>query len=272
MERTDFKSARRIIVKVGSSTITRPETGAADLIKIEKLVRELCAIKNMGKDVILVSSGAIAIGRNVLNMENAPKNMATKQACASVGQGSLMMIYNKIFNEYGIVSSQVLINHSDIESVETKANTVNTLERLLELNVIPIINENDTVSTYEILYGDNDNLSAIVAEIVHADLLIILSDIDGLYTDDPNKNPEAKLIHTVETLNDKILAMGGDSSSGIGTGGMATKLSAAKIACNSGVGMVIASGEDVSLIHEIIDGNDIGTFFVPDKSKSLKRL
>ena len=192
--RQNLKNKKRIVIKVGSSSLVHPETGETDLLKLEQLVRVLCDLRNQGKDVVLVSSGAIGVGRKALGLNERPKELAQKQACASVGQGMLMMIYQKLFNEYSHVASQILMTKHTIVREKSLHNARNTFNELLRMGVIPIVNENDTVSTDEIEIGDNDTLSAVVAALVQADLLILLSDIDGLFTDDPNKNPDASLL------------------------------------------------------------------------------
>lgn len=259
--REDLRDKKRIVVKIGSSSITHPETGALNLTKLEILVRELCDLKNAGKDVILVSSGAIAVGRQTIGFHHRPKNVAEKQACAAIGQAQLMMIYQKLFSEYGHQAAQVLMTKDTMMDNLSRRNARNTFDELLALGVIPIVNENDTVSTYEIQFGDNDTLSAIVAALVGADMLLLLSDIDGLYTDDPRKNPQAEFIDYVEVVDDRLMQMGKGAGSDVGTGGMATKLSAAKIAAASGADMVIANGDDFHVIHRILQGNPIGTLF-----------
>ena len=215
--REKIKEKKRIIIKIGSSSITHPETGAINLTKLEILVRELCDIKNMGKDVILVSSGAIAVGRQAIGFHHRPKNVAEKQACAAIGQAQLMMIYQKLFSEYGHQAAQVLMTKNTMIDNLSRRNASNTFEELLALGAIPIVNENDTVSTYEIQFGDNDTLSAIVAALVGADMLILLSDINGLYTDDPRKNTDAEFIDIVESLDDNLMSMGKGSGSDVGT-------------------------------------------------------
>jgi glutamate 5-kinase len=260
--RERLKDKKRIVIKIGSSSITHAETGALNLTKLEILVRELCDIKNMGKDVILVSSGAIAVGRQAIGFHHRPKALAEKQACAAIGQAQLMMIYQKLFSEYGHRAAQVLMTKNTMVNHLSRKNASNTFEELLALGAIPIVNENDTVSTYEIQFGDNDTLSAIVAALVGADMLILLSDIDGLYTDDPRKNPQAEFIDLVETLDESLMQMGKGSGSDVGTGGMATKLSAAKIATASGADMIIANGDDFHVIHRILQGAAIGTLFL----------
>jgi glutamate 5-kinase len=234
-------------------------------------------MKNSGKDVILVSSGAIAVGRNTLGLINRPEELSVKQACAAIGQAKLMMVYQKIFSEYNAIAAQVLMTKNTITNEVSRTNAENTFEELLKLGVIPVVNENDTVSTYEIeqvqKFGDNDRLSAIVASITGADLLILLSDIDGLYTDDPNKNPDAKFVSLVEKIDDKLMEMGKDSSgSGVGTGGMSAKITAAQIANYSGADMVITNGNDVLNISRVMSGEDIGTLFLQHKNENVDVL
>lgn len=260
-DREKLKDKKRIIVKIGSSSITHPQTGALNLTKLEILVRELCDLRNKGKEVILVSSGAIAVGRQAIGFHHRPKNVTEKQACAAIGQAQLMMIYQKLFSEYGHRAAQILMTKNTMINDVSRKNAENTFEELLQLGAIPIVNENDTVSTYEIEFGDNDTLSAVVTALVHGDLLILLSDIDGLYTDDPRKNKEAVFIDTVEQLDKHLMDMGKGSSSDVGTGGMATKLSAARIATASGADMIIANGEDFHVLHKLVQGEKIGTLF-----------
>ncbi len=263
--RAAFRDKKRVVVKIGSSSLTHKETGELDLIKVEKLVRELTDLRNRGKDVILVSSGAIMVGRNTLDAGRRRDEINFKQACASVGQARLMMIYQKLFSEYNQLCSQILLTKENIVNGLNRENARNTMNELLSLGVIPIVNENDTVATYEIdnlsILGDNDTLSAIVSFVTESDLLILLSDIEGLYTDDPNKNKNAKFIELVENVDDDLRKMGKGPSSSVGTGGMATKLTAATIANLGGADMVIASGNDFSNIHKIIDGEKTGTVF-----------
>lgn len=260
--REKLKEKHRIVVKIGTSSITHEETGALNFTKLEVLVRELCDLKNMGKDVILVSSGAIAVGRQAVGFHHRPSKVSEKQACAAIGQAQLMMTYQKLFGEYGHRAAQILMTKNTMLDNLSRKNAVNTFEELLKIGAIPIVNENDTISTYEIQFGDNDTLSAMVSALVHADLLILLSDIDGLYTDDPRKNPNAKFIDTVEEVNEHFMKMGKGSSSDVGTGGMATKLSAARIANASGADMVIANGEDFHTLHRVLQGRPIGTLFI----------
>ncbi len=275
--REQLKNKKRIVVKIGSSSLMHEETGRLDLLKVEKLVRVLVDIKNSGKDVVLVSSGAIAVGRNTLGLINRPEELAVKQACAAIGQAKLMMVYQKIFAEYNAIAAQVLMTKNTITNDVSRINAENTFEELLKLGVIPVVNENDTVSTYEIeqvqKFGDNDRLSAIVASIIGADLLILLSDIDGMYTDDPNKNPDARFISLVEKIDDNLMNMGKDSSgSNVGTGGMSAKIVAAQIANYSGADMVITNGSDVLNISRVINGEEVGTLFLQHRNDSIDVL
>lgn len=268
-----LKDKKRIVVKVGSSSLTHKETGRLDLNKMEVLIRELCDLRNRGKDVILVSSGAIAVGRNIIGLAERPNELPVKQACAAIGQCRLMMIYQKIFAEYNHIAAQVLMTKKTVTDDLSRYNAHNTFLELMNLGTIPIVNENDTVSTFEIQFGDNDTLSAIVANIAEADLLILLSDIDGLFTDDPNVNPDAKFIDVVETLDDKLMGMGkGSTGSNVGTGGMATKLNAAKIATAAGADMVIANGQDFHILHDIVTGKQVGTLFKAHKDENYDIL
>ncbi|MCI8327412.1 MAG: glutamate 5-kinase, partial [Lachnospiraceae bacterium] len=246
---------------------THMRTGNLNFIKLERLVRELCDLRNQNMEVCLVSSGAIAVGRKMMSIKKRPKSIAVKQACAAVGQASLMMTYQKLFGEYHQTCGQVLMTKMTMMDNVARKNAQNTFEELFKLGVIPIVNENDTVNTYEIQFGDNDSLAAIVASLIGADLLVLLSDIDGLFTDDPHKNPEAKLIETVTELDERYLHMAKESSgSDVGTGGMATKLNAAKIATYSGADMVIANGKDVGILHKIFEDHFVGTVFLANKN------
>jgi len=267
--REQLKDKKRIIIKVGSSSLTHSETGLTDLITMEKLVRELTDLHNQGKEVILVSSGAIAVGRKSIGMKDRPIKLAEKQACASIGQARLMMMYQKFFMEYNQVASQILMTKNTMVNGENRYNARNTFETLLSMGVIPIVNENDTISTYEIQFGDNDTLSAVVAALVQADLLILLSDIDGLFTDDPNKNPDAKFIEYVEQVDEHFEKMAKGSSSDVGTGGMSAKLRAAKLATSAGADMVIANGADMGIIHRIMAGEPIGTLFQANRTEDF---
>ena len=272
--REAVKDKKRIVIKIGSSSLMHNETGRLNLGKIEKLVRSIVDIKNSGKDVVLVSSGAIAVGRMAIGLNEKPDELPVKQACAAIGQAKLMMVYQKIFAEYSTTAAQVLMTKATVMNDKSRRNAQNTFNELLNLGAVPIVNENDTVSTYEIkqvqTFGDNDRLSAIVTSIIDADLLILLSDIDGLYTDDPNSNPDARFINQVDVIDDKLLNMGKSTSgSGVGTGGMATKLKAAGIAVSSGADMVIANGNDIDNIAKIMSGADVGTLFVSCKDENF---
>lgn len=266
-----IKNKKRIVVKIGSSSLRHKETGDFDYIKLETLVRELCNIRNQGKDVILVSSGAIAAGKKTVHIPAEDEHkLEVKQACAAIGQARLMMIYERLFSQYGQVAAQILMTKNTIAADLNRFNARNTFMELLKLGVIPIVNENDTISTYEIEFGDNDTLSAIVAALVDADLLILLSDIDGLYTDDPRKNPEAKYLPIVPELTDEIMSMGKSTTgSDVGTGGMNSKLNAAKIATSAGADMIIANSKDVRILHRIMDGRDVGTLFLSHKDENF---
>jgi len=265
-----IKDKKRIVVKIGSSSLTHKETGDLDYTKLEVLVRELCNLRNQGKDVVLVTSGAIAVGKKAVHIKKDDDPIAVKQACAAIGQARLMMTYQKIFAEYNQVAAQILMTKNTILDNLNRFNAHNTFSELLKLGVIPIVNENDTVATYEIEFGDNDTLSAIVAALIDADLLILLSDIDGLYTDDPNKNKNAKFIKEVDELTDELMEMGkGTTGSSVGTGGMNTKLSAAKIATSAGADMIIANAKDIRIIHRIMDGREYGTIFKANKDENF---
>ncbi len=271
-DRSRLKDKRRIIVKVGSSSLVHAETGELDLIRLEQLVRILCDLKNRGKDVVLVSSGAIGVGRKALGFEKRPEELSAKQACASVGQALLMMIYQKLFNEYNQIASQILMTKHTIIREKSYQNAKNTFAKLFELGVIPIVNENDTVSTNEIEFGDNDTLSAVVAAITGADLLILLSDIDGLFTKDPGKHPDASMIRCIGHIDKDLYEIAGGSSSDLGTGGMKTKIDAARIANDSGCDMIIANGRDFHIINDLILGQDLGTLFLAHKSDTFNLL
>lgn len=267
--REEIKDKKRIVIKIGSSSLQHKETGGLDYTKLDVLVRELCNIANQGKEVVLVSSGAIAVGKRAVHIGKEDNPIAVKQACAAIGQARLMMTYQKLFAEYNHVAAQVLMTKNTIAEPLNRFNAKNTFSELLKLGAIPIVNENDTVSTFEIEFGDNDTLSAIVAALIDADLLILLSDIDGLYTDDPKKNPDAEFISVVDHLDDSIMGMGKGTSSSVGTGGMGTKLSAARIATSSGADMIIANAADVRIIHRIMDGREYGTLFKAHKSEEF---
>ncbi|MBR3594153.1 MAG: glutamate 5-kinase [Clostridia bacterium] len=250
----------RIVVKIGTSTLTHA-TGNLNIRHVESICKVLSDLKNAGNEVILVSSGAIGMGVGKLSLRERPKDMAGKQAAAAVGQCELMYTYDKLFSEYGHVIGQILITGSDLQNEERHQNFNNTVNRLLEMGALPIINENDTVATDEIAVGDNDTLGAIVAVSTRADLLVILSDIDGLFTADPKTDPTATLIADVTEITDDIIALAGGAGSSLGTGGMHTKLSAATLCMENGTDMIIASGNDPYLLYDIADGKPVGTRF-----------
>ena len=250
----------RIVVKVGTSTLTYP-TGRLNIRRTEELVKVLSDLKNAGHQVILVSSGAIGMGVGKLSLPQRPADMAGKQACAAVGQCELMYTYDRLFADYNHTVAQILLTGVDVEHTERRQNFENTLYRLLELGALPILNENDTVATEEIVIGDNDTLAAIVAQSIQADLLILLSDINGLYTADPHTHPDAELVHRVTRLDGKLYALAGVSAGHQGTGGMRTKLRAAEICMECGCNMVIANGNDPTNLYRILDGEPVGTIF-----------
>ena len=262
----DFTDKKRIIIKIGSNSLVHPATGRLDYIKIERLAMELSDLRNRGMDVCLVSSGAIAVGRQILGINHRPDSIQQKQALASVGQARLMSIYEQYFSEYSQTSGQVLMTKNTVLDNVSRMNATRTFEELFSLGIIPVVNANDTVSTFEIEFGDNDTLSAIVCALTGADMLILLSDIDGLYTADPHTDPDAKLIPLVEDLNDHIAQYAtSDTGSDLGSGGMQTKINAARIATSSGADMVIANGADVRVIHQIFEGDFTGTLFTAHK-------
>ena len=266
----DFTKKKRVVVKIGSSSLNRGETGNLNFTKLEHLVRELCDMRNRGMDVCLVSSGAIAVGRQTIGLNERPKDISTKQACAAVGQARLMMTYQRMFAEYNQIAGQILMTKNTMVNPVSRANAKNTFDELFHLGVVPVVNENDTVSTYEMQFGDNDTLSALVASMVGADLLILLSDIDGLYTDDPHKNPEARLLKVVDAIDENIYGMAKESTgSNVGTGGMATKLAAAKIATLSGTDMIIANGGDVRILQDIFENDYVGTLFTANENANF---
>ncbi len=267
------QNKQRIVVKVGTSTLTH-ESGRLDLKSMEHLVRALADLRGMGHEVILVSSGAIAVGTAKLGLAERPKELRMKQAAAAVGQCRMMHIYDKIFSEYSHATAQILLTGDDVEDPERAEHLRGTFSALLELGVIPVVNENDSVSASEIesghhkVFGDNDTLSAIVAELCQADLLVLLSDIDGLYDADPKTHPDAKLLHRVEELTSEILEMAGGAGTWRGTGGMATKLSAARIAMDAGCDMVITNGKRTENLYGIVAGEDVGTRFLARRTET----
>ncbi|MCR5301713.1 MAG: glutamate 5-kinase [Lachnospiraceae bacterium] len=271
--RANIKNRQRIVVKIGSSSLHHMKTGELNLTKMERLVRELCELKNQGKDVILVSSGAIAVGKKTVNVSPKDTDIPLKQACAAIGQARLMMIYERLFAEYNHVTAQVLMTMHTMMEASTRRNAQNTFFKLFEMGVIPVVNENDTVATHEVedTFGDNDFLASLVCALTGADLLILLSDIDGMYTDDPHVSKDAKLIHIIEKLDESYAGMAKETTgSGIGTGGMNAKIHAAKVATAGGADMVIANGKDVSVIHKIMEGRNYGTLFTANADDDFK--
>lgn len=259
-----LKDKKRIVVKIGSSSLTHPETGDINYYKMEQLVRTLADIRGMGKDVVLVSSGAIAVGRKSMGIK--PETLSQRQALAAIGQAQLMMTYQRLFSEYSQKTAQILMTKSTMTDDLNRKLAQNTFEELLHMGVIPVVNENDTVSTYEIQFGDNDRLSAIVAALIHADLLILLTDQDGMYTDDPKTNPEAEFIDIVPYVNEAYMKMSkSTSSSDVGTGGMKAKMVAARIATGSGADMIITNANHVEKLLNILNGDQIGTLFLSHK-------
>ncbi len=264
--RERLRNKKRVVIKIGSSSLTHEITGNLNMQKLEKLVRTICDLRNQGMEVVLVSSGAIAVGRKALGLIERPQSIPLRQACAAIGQANLMMIYQKLFAEYHQLSAQVLMTKNTMMNALSRHNARSTFEELLKLGVVPVVNENDTVATYEIEFGDNDKLSAIVAALISADLLILLSDIDGLFTDDPNKNPQAEFIDMVPEITKELAAMGKDAQSSVGTGGMSSKIAAARIATDSGADMVIANAKDTNIIYDILRGENVGTLFLAHKN------
>ena len=260
-----LKHKKRVVIKVGTTTVTYPNTGYINLEKLERFVRVLINLRNRGMEVIVVSSGAVGVGRQAMGMKRKPETDAEKQACAAVGQGRLMMIYEKFFNEYSQLTAQVLLTKESIASAQCRGMVRRTFEELLKMKVVPIVNENDVISMDELAYGvigDNDTLAAYVTALVDADLLILMSDIEGLYTDDPRQNQNARFVHTVAKIDEELERMAKGSSSDVGTGGMETKINAAKIATYAGADMVIANGESIYTINDIINGKKVGTLFL----------
>lgn len=262
----EVASAQRIVVKVGTSSLTYP-TGKMNLKRIERLAMVLSDLHNSGKEVILVSSGAIGIAVGKLALKEKPSDTRTRQALAAVGQCELMYLYDKMFSEYKNTVAQILVTRDDISIPRRKRNIQNTFSQLMEMGIIPIVNENDTVATEEVEIGDNDTLSAVVAELVDADLLVLFSDIDGLYDKDPHQNRDAKLISAVYDVNE-VRHLAGGAGTGLGTGGMFTKLDAAERATGAGIHMIITNGENTDALYNILNGEPVGTLFV---SKNFER-
>ncbi|HEY5537042.1 MAG TPA: glutamate 5-kinase [Acetobacterium sp.] len=270
--REKIKDAQTIVVKMGTTSVTHPN-GTLDFKKLDNLARVLTDLENSGKRMVLVSSGAIGAGMNRMNMKERPKKLKEKQAAASVGQGLLMQIYHKFFDEYNQTVGQILLTKDVFKHSIKRNNAMNTFSALIERGIIPIVNENDCIATDEILeecFGDNDILSAMTADIVGADLLVILSDVDGLYDANPSLNEDARLIKTVTNIDRNIMKTAGSAGSCQGTGGMVTKLKAAKHATACGIDMVIASGELSNILYEILAGKEIGTVFISNSVKKIK--
>lgn len=250
----------RVVIKVGTSTLTH-QNGNINIRRIENLCKVISDLKNAGLEIIFVSSGAIAMGVGKLGLSKKPQDIPSKQACAAIGQCELMYTYDKLFQEYNHTVAQMLMTGADFENEERHTNFDNTLNRLLEFGVLPIINENDTIATSEIKVGDNDTLSAIIATSANADLLILLSDIDGLYTADPRKDADASLIPIVKEINEDIMNLAGTAGTSRGTGGMITKLNAAQICMDAGIDMIISNGSNPEVLYDIFDGKSVGTRF-----------
>lgn len=256
----------KVVIKLGTSTLAH-KTGRLNIRRVEELCKVISDLKNAGNEIIMVSSGAIGMGVGKLGLTEKPKDMPTKQAAAAIGQCELMYIYDKLFSEYNHTVAQILVTDEDIEDSDRCTNFKNTMCRLLELGAIPVINENDSIATGEIVIGDNDTLGAIVATTINADLLIILSDIDGLFTADPHKDKNARMLHKVTEITKEIEDMTGGAGSALGTGGMATKIKAAKIATTGGTDMVIANGKDPDVLYRVVAGEDVGTRFIAGKDE-----
>lgn len=267
--RASLKDKKRIVIKIGSSSLTHPVTRDLNYHKLESLVRVLCDLKNMGKEIVLVSSGAQAVGRKEVGYHVIPEEMPKKQALAAIGQAKLMMTYQRLFSQYSQMTAQILLTKHTLKNERSSRNALNTFQELMKMGVIAVVNENDTVATDEIEFGDNDHLSAFVSSMIHADLLILLSDIDGLYSDDPFIKPDAERISLISDINQEYIEMAKDTSqSGLGSGGMKAKVDAARIATNAGADVVIACGDDVNVLYDIINGADIGTFFAAHKDEN----
>lgn len=264
--REKIKAATIIVIKMGTTSVTHPN-GTLNFKKLENLAQILTDLENSGKRIVLVSSGAIGAGRNRMGLKERPKSIKEKQAAASVGQGLLMRIYHKFFDEFHQNVGQILLTKDVFKHSIKRNNAMNTFNALIERGIIPIVNENDCIATDEIqeeCFGDNDILSAMTADLVKADLLVILSDVDGLYDDNPSVNKEANLIRTVYNVDSSIMKSAGNSDSSFGTGGMITKLGAAKYANDCGIDVVIASGDECAILYDILEGKEIGTIFVSD--------
>lgn len=261
----DISTKKRIVIKVGTSTLTH-KTGRLNIRRMERLVKTLADIQNSGREIILVSSGAIGLGMSKMGLRERPKDTPMKQACAAVGQCELMYMYDKLFGEYNLNVAQILLTRYILETPR-KNNVENTFYKLIEHNIIPVVNENDTVAIdeLELAVGENDSLAAHVGMFCHADLLIIMSDIDGFFDGDPRSNPDAKLIPVVDKIDDKIRALAGDAVSGLGSGGMITKINAAEIAMDAGFDMAIINGRNPDILYDLFDGKQVGTVFLANK-------
>ncbi|MGI5893722.1 MAG: glutamate 5-kinase [Candidatus Merdivicinus sp.] len=251
--------ANRIVIKVGTSTLAH-KTGLMNIQRVEKLVKVLSDLKNSGREIILVSSGAIGVGVGKMGLKQRPTDTPSKQACAAIGQCELMYCYDKYFSEYNHAVAQVLMTRDIVDSFERKENVMNTFHTLLEMGVVPVVNENDTVAVEEIVFGDNDTLSAIVGSLTKTDLLIILTDIDGVFDQNPRENPEAKLIRHIPAITDEVRALAGGNGTGLGTGGMVTKISAAQIGLDAGFPTVIMNGSRPEALYELMEDQPIGTW------------
>ena len=264
-----LKDVERIVIKVGTSTLAH-DTGKANIRQMKKLVTVISDIVNSGKQVALVTSGAIGVGAGKLGLKERPNTTAGKQAAATIGQCKLMFMYDKMFGEYGHTIGQFLITKRDVDNLECRENLISAFEETFNLGAIPVINENDAVAIEEIVYGDNDSLSAIVAKLIGADALLILTDIDGLYTGNPNEDEYARIIPVVTEITDELYKIAGGKGSKFGTGGMVTKLHAAEIATEAGIDTIVLNGGDAENIYRVLEGHQVGTFFVAKESKQLE--
>ena len=265
LAREKLKFARRIVIKVGTSTLAHGDSGKLNLYRIEHLIREVADLHNAGKEIIFVTSGAIAAGIGKMNLKAKPETIPENQALAAIGQGVLMHIYEKFFAEYGLTMGQILLTKENATDEHARENCKNSLMAILRMGAIPVINENDAVAVDEIKIGDNDNLSAIVAVMVDAEVLIILTDIDGLYNGNPKVDGNAELIHEVEKISDEVEKMAGGAGTKLGTGGMFTKIQAAKLTTRNKIPAVIVSGREVGNLRKVLQGEEIGTIFCANK-------
>ncbi len=265
-----LKEKKKIVVKVGTSLLTY-ENGKINLQRMERLVMVLSDLHNSGRDVILVSSGAVGVGIGMIGQKEKPRDLVKKQALAAIGQVGLIRLYQKFFDEYNKTVAQVLVTRDGIENSLRRKNARNTLNQLLDMGIIPVVNENDTVSTHEIEFGDNDTLSALVAILIHADLLLILTDTDGVFTADPHIHSSAQKVRKVMKASDDLKDVDLNGSSKLGSGGMASKIAAAEVCRENNVDVVIANGNDPATILEVLEGKDLGTFFVSDATNHLAK-